>query len=599
MYGEAGKELRDAVVARDVAAVEALVRAGSVDVDALVDGCVRASALTIAASRGFADVVDVLVRLGADVNARGAAQMTALMYAASRGFVDIAVALVDAGAELDACAIGHSNALMVAAAKGRIDVANALLERGANVNMWNAAGMTASDIAHDAGFLELAGVLTRVTERQRKHTQHVSSISTEPQEQQPARRDESEDLEPRVKRVKREHVALSLQSEPAAVALSTAPVTPERDGRSEQPPLPFELTSSPQRPQTVQAAPSIPSTSAGSPVHQMQVVCPTLPAQDDSSVQPPCTSQENVHSRNDKPSVESLEAQGSSSMSQPATETVVTDEPDAALKKRSCSEFDISIESSGVPKVMRREATSEPLTYSDAYDGNLRVRAGVEAPERSNGSGVAERSNGSGVAERSNGSGMAERSNGSSAAKRSNGGGVAERTSGETDDSPPKVTKWKCVKDVKTLRRSNADIEIFYSDLENWANVAFSDDDRIHEDIEQLKKIVRYGPAYIWCAQVIVHPLQVKIATKTVSVQNRRRPLNLPKIVAALGDYSLLSTMLKKLYFADDRNKGKPHPMKGKLKFQSAHFAHLALNFIHGLGISAVQLRRAQSPLII
>jgi len=90
--------------------------------------------LVDAASRGDIDVVQQLLRAGADVSAAQGDGMTALHWAADRGDTELAEMLIYAGANLEAgTRIGHYTALHIATRQGRIGVAKALINAGANV----------------------------------------------------------------------------------------------------------------------------------------------------------------------------------------------------------------------------------------------------------------------------------------------------------------------------------------------------------------------------------------------------------------------------------------------------------------------------------
>jgi ankyrin repeat protein len=67
---------------------------------------------------------------------------TPLMYAAREGALGAAQALADAGADLDATDPEGTSALIFAIINGHFDVATALVEKGANVNLADRTGMT-------------------------------------------------------------------------------------------------------------------------------------------------------------------------------------------------------------------------------------------------------------------------------------------------------------------------------------------------------------------------------------------------------------------------------------------------------------------------
>ena len=124
--------LHEAAAQGNAAMVESLLRLGA-DVDAKDGG--RHTPLYCVANEqrsGGADVVRLLVQGGADVNANdGAKRCTALHMAARRGNVEIAEALLDCGAELDARDRLGDTPLRRAVNCRKVQVAALLIGRGA------------------------------------------------------------------------------------------------------------------------------------------------------------------------------------------------------------------------------------------------------------------------------------------------------------------------------------------------------------------------------------------------------------------------------------------------------------------------------------
>lgn len=88
--------------------------------------------LETAAESGMTDVIDALIRNGADLTSFGA---SALSYAVSRGHKDTALLLLDAGVDANSKAArsGHS-VLYTASASGHVDLAKLLISRGADAS---------------------------------------------------------------------------------------------------------------------------------------------------------------------------------------------------------------------------------------------------------------------------------------------------------------------------------------------------------------------------------------------------------------------------------------------------------------------------------
>lgn len=109
------------------------------------------NALMIAALRGHLDIVQALIRRGAQVNRPG---WTPLHYAAT-GKSDQAVAitrlLLEHHAYIDAESPNRSTPLMMAARYGRAEVVRLLLEEGADPTLRNQLGLDAIDFARQVG----------------------------------------------------------------------------------------------------------------------------------------------------------------------------------------------------------------------------------------------------------------------------------------------------------------------------------------------------------------------------------------------------------------------------------------------------------------
>ncbi|MFK3737727.1 ankyrin repeat domain-containing protein [Massilia sp. TN1-12] len=124
------------------------------------------TALMMAAYKGNAPAVDLLLAKGAAVNRDG---WTPLHYAAAAGDDGIAATLLERGARIDAVSPPQSGSftpLMMAAREGHEDSALFLVDRGADVRLKNGEGLTAAQIAERAGHTSIAQALaTRAAER--------------------------------------------------------------------------------------------------------------------------------------------------------------------------------------------------------------------------------------------------------------------------------------------------------------------------------------------------------------------------------------------------------------------------------------------------
>jgi len=118
------------------------------------------TALMMAAFKRDGDTVRALLDKGAKVNQPG---WTALHYAAASGDAAIAQLLIERGAKLDALSPLPSGAvtpLMMAAREGQDGIVRLLLSKGANAGLKNTEGFTAAQLAKQAGYDKLAGLLS-------------------------------------------------------------------------------------------------------------------------------------------------------------------------------------------------------------------------------------------------------------------------------------------------------------------------------------------------------------------------------------------------------------------------------------------------------
>jgi 26S proteasome non-ATPase regulatory subunit 10 len=95
-----------------------------------------------AVSTGSGDVVEVLLRSGADVQIANAGGRTALHYAASKGHADIARLLVSHGANINKKDQTGCTPLHRAASAGHVEVIDYLIEEGADLEAYDKEGQT-------------------------------------------------------------------------------------------------------------------------------------------------------------------------------------------------------------------------------------------------------------------------------------------------------------------------------------------------------------------------------------------------------------------------------------------------------------------------
>ncbi|ABR90500.1 Uncharacterized conserved protein [Janthinobacterium sp. Marseille] len=115
------------------------------------------TALMIAAFKANMPAVQALLAKGAAVNKSG---WTALHYAAASGDSEIVKILVKQGAELDAPSPNKTTPMMMAARGGFIYSVKVLSDAGADASLKNDVGMTAIDFARENGSTDIVDGLT-------------------------------------------------------------------------------------------------------------------------------------------------------------------------------------------------------------------------------------------------------------------------------------------------------------------------------------------------------------------------------------------------------------------------------------------------------
>lgn len=95
-----------------------------------------------AAAKGDQELVKVLLKKGADVNAKDTKGMTPLVYAVAGGYERIVKTLLDGGADVNAIANDGRRALYVAVARGDSGIVKLLIKSNADVNVKDGHGST-------------------------------------------------------------------------------------------------------------------------------------------------------------------------------------------------------------------------------------------------------------------------------------------------------------------------------------------------------------------------------------------------------------------------------------------------------------------------
>lgn len=141
---------------KDLTTVRKILNDNSTACDGTDDGD---SLLSLACSAGYYELAQVLLAMSAQVEDRGQKNdCTPLMEAASAGHNEIIELLIKHGADVNATSSSGNTPLMYACAGGHVNAVRLLLEHGANVEDHNENGHTPLMEAASAGHVAVAEV---------------------------------------------------------------------------------------------------------------------------------------------------------------------------------------------------------------------------------------------------------------------------------------------------------------------------------------------------------------------------------------------------------------------------------------------------------
>ena len=138
-----------------LAKVDMLIKLG---VDVNTNDMDEKTALMFASCYGHKDIVELLVSNWADVNKKDNDGLTALTRASSLGYKEIVEILVSNGADVNQKDHDRWTALMFASFGGHKEIIEFLVSRGADINQKNNLGKTAIDLAKNE---EVKGILNK------------------------------------------------------------------------------------------------------------------------------------------------------------------------------------------------------------------------------------------------------------------------------------------------------------------------------------------------------------------------------------------------------------------------------------------------------
>lgn len=132
--------------------------------------------LTSAIKRKHTDIVLLLIKKGADVNAQDSVEQTPLHHAIKLGLADIAQLLLDHGANPNAADFMRTTPLLLAAESGQKDIARILLKHGADPNATDEHGEGSILYAAASGNVEMIRLLQSAGARSNSRVFEAASI---------------------------------------------------------------------------------------------------------------------------------------------------------------------------------------------------------------------------------------------------------------------------------------------------------------------------------------------------------------------------------------------------------------------------------------
>ena len=120
--------------------------------DDVIEGC---TPLWAAAATGFLDVVKLLIERNADVNGRTSSDSTPLRAAAHQGHLGVVRCLVESGADVNARNFYEATPLFAACYRGHLSIVTYLVEKGAFIDLQAKEGSTALHLAVEEGHLKI------------------------------------------------------------------------------------------------------------------------------------------------------------------------------------------------------------------------------------------------------------------------------------------------------------------------------------------------------------------------------------------------------------------------------------------------------------
>ena len=160
----------------NVEMVKLLIKSGA-NLDAQ-DDCDN-NALHVACSKGHVNVVSRLIKAGCDVETRAGNGATALHLAARKGHDDVVELLLDSDMQIESLDGKGATPLHAACSGGYEDVVGLLLKRGANTAAVDAKGKTPRQIANKKGHDDCAKLIKRAIKEEEANKEAARQLADE------------------------------------------------------------------------------------------------------------------------------------------------------------------------------------------------------------------------------------------------------------------------------------------------------------------------------------------------------------------------------------------------------------------------------------
>jgi ankyrin repeat protein len=156
-----GKPLINKAIKENATDIVKILIEGGFNVNKKEDGGDNNTPLIIASEEGRKEIVELLLKSGADINGINKKRETALICAACKGRYETSKILINGNVNINAADADRDTALICAAQEGYDEIVEMLIKAGADLNRKNKKGLTAIAQASSHGYTEIVEVLIK------------------------------------------------------------------------------------------------------------------------------------------------------------------------------------------------------------------------------------------------------------------------------------------------------------------------------------------------------------------------------------------------------------------------------------------------------